>query len=214
MVGRRLKILVADDHYIVRAGIRAVLEARRRWHVCAEADNGETAVGLAAEHQPNIAILDYSLPILNGLGAIRKIREIAPHTAILIYSMHDADRLIGDVVKAGARGYVLKSEEESELVAGVDALARGTFYFSPRVARSILNPSRGRQPPVFQTLSPRESEVVQLIAEGYSNKAISLLWGVSVKTVDTHRTAAMRKLNVKSAVDLTRYAIRNHLIEP
>lgn len=212
---RPLKILIADDHSIVRAGIRAVLDKRAEWKVCAEADNGEAAVNLAIECAPDVAILDYSLPILNGLEAARKIAAASRRTAVLMYTMHDDEALITDALHANVRGYLLKTGEDSELVAAVEALGKGKTYFSQRVTECLLeNFLSGGKVVASQTLTQREREVVQLVAEGQSNKSIASRWGVSIKTVDSHRTSAMKKLNLRSAVDLARYAIRNRLIEP
>lgn len=215
MTKRPLRILIADDHSIVRAGIKAILSVRAEWDVCAEADNGETAVKQAIAHAPDIAILDYSLPVLNGLEAARKIDAAKGRTAVLIYTMHYDDSLIKDALQARVRGYLLKSGEDAELVAAVEALGKGKTYFSQRVAECLREDFMGSGKVVAsQTLTQREREVVQLVAEGQSNKNIASRWGVSIKTVDSHRTSAMRKLNLRTAVDLARYAIRNRLIEP
>lgn len=215
MYRRSSKIVIADDHPIVRAGIRALIEARSDWQVCAEAGDGDSLVRLVLDHHPDIAILDYSLPILNGLEATRQLQTAAPKVQVLIYTMHDNDMLIRDTLKAGARGYLLKSEEDDELIAAVEALTSGKTYFSQRVSECLLGEFlQGERMVASQTLTAREREVVQLVAEGESNKSIAARWSVSIKTVDTHRTSAMKKLNLRSAVDLARYAIRNKLIDP
>ncbi|MCC2687997.1 MAG: two-component system response regulator [Rhizobiaceae bacterium] len=215
MTARSLKILIADDHHIIRTGIRAILEARTGWHVCAEADNGEDAVKLVLSHLPDIAILDYSLPVLNGLEAARKVIAGSPKTQVLMYTMHEDEMLIRDALKVWARGYLLKSEDDAKLLAAVEALEKGRPYFSQRVTECLLDDFLNAEKAfASQTLTSREREVVQLVAEGQSNKNIAARWGVSMKTVDSHRTSAMKKLNLRSAVDLTRYAIRNRLIEP
>ncbi len=209
------RILIADDHPIVRAGVRAVLETQADWHICAEAGNGEVLVRLAIEHKPDVLIVDYSLPVLNGLEATRQLQKAVPKAHVLIYTMHDDNMLIRDALKAGARGYILKSEDDTELLAGVEALTMGKTYFSQRVTECLLEEFLSSDKTVtFETLTAREREVVQLVAEGEPNKTIAARWGVSIKTVDTHRTAAMKKLNLRSAVDLARYAIRNKLIQP
>lgn len=215
MNGRPLRIAIADDHPIVRAGIRTVIEGQRGWTVCAEAGNGEALVRLVLEHQPDVAILDYSLPVLNGLEAARQLQKSSPNVQVLIYTMHDDDMLIRAALKAGARGYLLKSEDDDELVTAIQALTRGKTYFSQRVSECLLEEFLDSEKVVAsQTLTAREREVVQLVAEGASNKNIAVRWGVSIKTVDSHRTSAMKKLNLRSAVDLARYAIRNKLIQP
>lgn len=192
-----------------------MLEMQPDWDVCAEAGDGGALVQLALDHQPHIVIVDYSLPVLNGLEAVRRMRSVAPRAQVLIYTMHDDDMLIRDALKAGVRGYLLKSENDEELVAAIQALIDGKTYFSQRVSECLLEEFlNGDKVVASQTLTGREREVVQLVAEGGSNRSIAARWGVSIKTVDTHRTSAMKKLGLRSAVDLARYAIRNKLIEP
>jgi DNA-binding NarL/FixJ family response regulator len=210
-----VKLLIADDHAIVRRGLQALLEAQVGWQVCAVADNGQTAVDLATEHRPDVAILDYSLPVLNGLEATRHIRLASPGSAVLIYTMHNNEDVIRDVLQAGARGYLLKTEDDAEVVRAVQALLRKQPYFSPQVAETLLDTFlSGGKVVASQTLSSREREVIQLVAEGKSNRDIAERWKVSIKTVESHRTAAMRKLNLRSGVELALYAVRNKLIEP
>lgn len=209
------KLLVADDHAIVRRGLQALLEAQAGWQVCAVADNGQAAVDLATEHRPDVVILDYSLPGLNGLEATRHIRLASPRSEVLIYTMHNNEDVIRDVLKAGARGYLLKTEDDAEVVRAVQALLRKQPYFSPQVAETLLDTFlTGGKVVASQTLSSREREVIQLVAEGKSNRDIAERWKVSIKTVESHRTAAMRKLNLRSGVELALYAVRNKLIEP
>lgn len=210
-----VKLLVADDHAIVRRGLQALLEAEAGWQVCAAAENGQTAVDLAVRHRPNVAILDYSLPGLNGLEATRHIRRACPGTEVLIYTMHNNEDIIRDVLRAGARGYLLKTEDDSEVVRAVRALLHKKPYFSPQVAQTLLDTFlSGGKVVASQTLTSREREVIQLVAEGRSNRDIADRWKVSIKTVESHRTAAMRKLNLRSGVELALYAVRNKLIEP
>ncbi|MCW5627096.1 MAG: response regulator transcription factor [Burkholderiales bacterium] len=208
-----LDILIADDHPVVRSGIRAVLAARPDWRVCGEAATGEETVLLANQLQPEIVIVDYALPVLNGIEAMRQIRKAAPKTKLLVYTMHDDDTLVREAVIAGAQGYILKSEDDATLLAGVDALARGQSHFSQKVS-AWLRPELlgGRSVP--GPLTTRERAVVQLVAEGDTNQEIADRWGVSIKTVETQRASAMRKLGLRSAVDVARYAIRNRLIQP
>ncbi|MBB3020949.1 DNA-binding NarL/FixJ family response regulator [Microvirga lupini] len=209
------KLLIADDHAIVRRGLQALLEAEAGWQVCATAENGQEAVDLATQHRPDVAILDYSLPGLNGLEATRHIRLASPGTEVLIYTMHNNEDVIRDVLRAGARGYLLKTEDDAEVVRAVNALLRKQPYFSPRVAETLLDTFvSGGKVVASQTLSSREREVIQLVAEGKSNRDIAERWKVSIKTVESHRTAAMRKLNLRSGVELALYAVRNKLIEP
>lgn len=192
-----------------------MLEKRHDWAVCAEAEDGEALVRIVREHAPDIVIVDYALPVLNGLEAIRQVQKVMPKAQVLIYTMYDDDILVRTALKAGARGYVLKSEDDEYLVNAVEALAKGKTYFSPKVADRLLDDHvPGEMVVASETLTAREREVVQLVAEGASNKSIAGRWNVSIKTVDTHRTSAMKKLHLRSVVDLVRYAIRNKLIQP
>ncbi|KLK90196.1 LuxR family transcriptional regulator [Microvirga vignae] len=210
-----VKLLVADDHAIVRRGLQALLEAQAGWQICALAENGQVAVDLVGRHRPDVAILDYSLPGLNGLEATRHIRRACPSTEVLIYTMHNNEDIIRDVLRAGARGYLLKTEDDSEVVRAVQALLCKKPYFSPQVAQTLLDTFlSGGKVVASQTLTSREREVIQLVAEGRSNRDIADRWKVSIKTVESHRTAAMRKLNLRSGVELALYAVRNKLIEP
>jgi len=211
-----VRILLADDHAVVRRGLRALLEARQDFEICAEASNGRDAVELALHHKPDVAVLDLSLPIVNGIEATRQIRKEAPGTEVMIFTLHDRENEIRDVLHAGARGYVLKSEADEQIVRAIEALARHHAYFSNHVSETLLDnfvegqPPEGGAPP----LTAREREVVQRIAEGNSNKKIAQLLQISVKTVETHRAAAMRKLDIHSTAELTRYAVRQKLVAP
>jgi DNA-binding NarL/FixJ family response regulator len=210
-----VRILLADDHAVVRRGLRALLEARQDFEVCAEASNGREAVALALHHKPDVAVLDISLPIVNGIEATRQIRKEAPGTEVMIFTLHDRESEIRDVLHAGARGYVLKSEADEQIVRAVEALARHHAYFSDHVSETLLDnfvEQAGSGNAV--TLTAREREVVQLIAEGNSNKKIAHLLSISVKTVETHRSASMRKLDIHSTAELVRYAVRQRLILP
>ena len=210
-----VRLLIADDHAIVRRGLQALLEVQVGWQVCAVAENGQAAVDLAGQHRPDVAILDYSLPVLNGLEVTRHIRLVCPSTEVLIYTMHNNEDVIRDVLRAGARGYLLKTEDDFEVVRAVQALLRKKPYFSPQVSETLLDTFlSGSKIVASQTLSSREREVIQLVAEGKSNRDIAERWGISIKTVESHRTAAMRKLNLRSGVELALYAVRNKLIEP
>jgi DNA-binding NarL/FixJ family response regulator len=215
MAAVETRILVADDHEVVRSGIRSILEARDGWHVVAEAGDGKAAVSKALETAPDVAIIDYSLPIMNGVEAARQIRVRLPQSEVLIFTMHYSDALIGEVLQAGARGFLLKSDAQHYLVSAVESLAAHQPFFTGQLSEKLLEnflTSQGH--PSGAALSPRERIVVQLIAEGNSNKDMSSVLNLSVKTVETHRAAAMRKLNVTSIAALVRYAIRNKLVEP
>jgi DNA-binding NarL/FixJ family response regulator len=210
-----LRILIADDHAVVRAGLRALLESREGWQVCAEALDGRDAVEKVAKHKPDIAILDIGMPLLNGVEVARRVRKTSPATEVLILTMHQSDDLVQQVVEAGAHGYILKDEADRVLLAAVDALRQHKSYFSNRVssvaevgdpeASDASKSSRSR-------LTPREREILQLLAEGKSNKDVANLLGISVNTAEAHRANIMVKLDVRSLADLVVYAIRNKII--
>lgn len=213
-----VRILVADDHGIVREGLRSLLERSRGWQVCAEASNGREAVEQARLHRPDIAILDVTMPILNGVEATRQIRQISPNTEVLILSMHESDVLLRESVEAGAKGYLLKEDADSDLLAAVEALCRHSRYYSPKISDSLPAPGLagrryGRSVAPRGRLTPRERQIVQLLAEGKSNKEVAALLAISAKTVETHRANVMLKLNLHSITELVRYAIRNVLIQ-
>ncbi|SCB32012.1 response regulator [Rhizobium multihospitium] len=214
MTAHMSKIIIADDHPIVRAGIRAALAHRPDWCICAEADDGEAAVQLSLEHGADIIILDHCLPIINGLEVSRQLCRKMPKISVLVYTMYEDHALVRDIMNAGARGYVLKTEEDASLLAAVEALISGKIYMSRQVQQSIADAEESAGGlDDRDSLTPREREVVQFVAEGKSNKTIAGLLGVSIKTVDSHRTSSMRKLKLHTAVDLARYAIRNKLIK-
>lgn len=209
-------ILLADDHEVVRRGVRALLETHHGFAICGEASNGREAVEMAAEHQPDVVVLDISLPILNGVDAARQIRKRAPASGILIFTMHDNEEIIREALNVGARGCLLKSEADKHIVAAVEALSRNRSFLSSQISELLFDSIAGQREPGVNhnALTPREREIVQLVAEGYSNKKIASLAAISVKTVETHRAVAMRKLKVHSAAELVRYAVRNRLVQP
>jgi DNA-binding NarL/FixJ family response regulator len=213
-----LRILIADDHSVVRAGLRALLESRHGWEVVAEASDGREAVDKATKLKPDVAVLDIGMPLLNGVEATRRIRTASPSTEILILTMHESDDLVHQVVQAGARGYILKDEADRVLLAAVDAARHHKPYFSTRIA-----PTRHDDPhasasdsakPARLRLTPREREILQLLAEGKSNKEVANLLGISVNTAEAHRANIMLKLNLHSLAELVHYAIRNQIIKP
>ena len=211
-----VRILLADDHAVVRRGLRALLEAQQDFEVCAEASNGREAVELALQHKPDVAVLDLSLTQLNGIEVTRQIRKETPETEVMIFTLHDNEAEIRDVLHAGARGYVLKSEADEQIVRAVESLSRHHAFFSDHVSETLLDSFVEQSGPGSNgsLLTNREREVVQLIAEGNSNKKIAYLLSISVKTVETHRSASMRKLDIHSTAELVRYAVRNKLILP
>ena len=212
-----VRILIADDHQVVRTGLRALLESRTGWQVCAEAANGREAVEKAGQLKPHVAVLDIRMPLLNGVEATRQIRKLSPQTEVLILTMHDSEVLVQEVLEAGANGYILKDDADRNLVAAVDALRRHKPYLSSRVSEaassavgsdgsSFSRSSRSR-------LTPREREILQLLAEGKSNKEVAGFLGISVKTAETHRANIMLKLDFHSITELVRYAVRNKIIQ-
>jgi len=211
-----LRILIADDHAVVRAGLRALLESHENWQVCAEAVDGRDALEKAAKHKPDVAILDIAMPLLNGVEATRHIRKASPHTQVLILTMHESDELVQQVVEAGARGYILKDDAGRVLLAAVDALRQKKPYFSLRVSPAIADdlPANPADPAKAQRsrLTPREREILQLLAEGKSNKDVANLLGISVNTAEAHRANIMLKLDLHSLPELVVYAIRNKII--
>jgi DNA-binding NarL/FixJ family response regulator len=212
-----LRILIADDHEVARQGIRALLESHPGWEVCAEAKDGREAVELATNSKPDIALLDIGMPNLNGLDAARQILAMSPAIRILILTMHDAEQVVREVLAAGARGFVLKSDAARDLVAAVDALQHRRTFFTTRVTQMVLNgylhQEKESQPSAKTVLTPREREVIQLLAEGKTSKEVAVALKLSVKTAETHRTNLMRKLDLHSVADLTLYAIRNGIVQ-
>jgi DNA-binding NarL/FixJ family response regulator len=208
------RILIADDHEVVRSGLRSILQSREGWEVVAEADNGKDAIALIVEKNPDVAIIDYSLPLINGVEVTRSVKARQLDTQILIFTMHDNDALVRESFRAGARAFLLKSEAKRQLTAAVEALLAHKPYFTGIVSEKMLASYLSTNAAPMVSLSPRERMVIQLISEGYSNKGMSKVLNLSVKTIETHRASAMHKLSVKSTAGLVRYAIKNMLIEP
>ncbi|MGM4964575.1 response regulator [Tardiphaga sp. 1201_B9_N1_1] len=207
--------MIADDHEVVRQGLRAVVEGHKGWQVVGEAENGKEALTQALATKPDVLITDYALPVMNGIEVTRQVRDRLPRTEVLMFTMHDSDEIISQALAAGARAFLLKSDARQFLISAIEALAiRKPFFtgrISERMLESYLVQTGGQEP---QRLSPRERMVVQLIAEGNSNKEIGGILNVSVKTVESQRSAAMKKIDVTSTASLVRYAIRNKIIEP
>jgi DNA-binding NarL/FixJ family response regulator len=213
-----VRILLADDHDVLRRGLRDLIEEQPGWEVCAEVVNGRQAVEAAMEKKPDIAVLDLSMPELNGLEATRQIRKALPRTEVLIFTMHEDEQLIRNVLAAGAKGYLLKTDASRYIVAAIDALAHHKPFFTSNVSEAMLESflQHGKTPETIPSSGPitaREREIIQLLAEGKSNKKISAMLGISVKTVETHRASIMRKIGASSVVDVVRYAVRNKIAE-
>ena len=214
-----LRLLVADDHEVVRKGLCALLQAQPGWEIAAEASDGREAVEKAKKFKPDVTVLDIGMPYLNGLEAARQILKEVSNTKVLILTMHDSDALIREVLNAGARGYVLKTDAGSDLVNAVDAVRRNKTFFTPKVAQMVLDGYLKRDTKADETetpsarLTPRQREIVQLLAEGKSSKEVAVALSLSVKTAETHRANIMRRLNCHSVSELVRYAIRNKIIE-
>jgi DNA-binding NarL/FixJ family response regulator len=218
---KNLRILVADDHDLMRRGLKVLLDARQGWSVCAEASTGREAVTMAESLRPDIAILDISMPELNGLEAARRILKLSPNTEVLILSMHYSDQLIREILEAGVRGYIIKSDSDRDLVIAIEALSNHKPFFTPRATELILSNynQKGASPDaplerIGDRLTSREREIVQLLSEGKSSKEVASTLNISVKTAETHRANVMRKLDMHSVSELVRYAVRNQIIEP
>ena len=209
-----MRIVIADDHGIVRSGLRMLLERQEDFEVIGEASDGIEARDLVISERPDIAILDVKMPRLTGLQATREIREAAPDVSVLILSMHDDERYLFEALKAGASGYVLKSQADQDLLEAIEAVDRGEPFLTPDAQRALIKDvlERGEEP--SDELTPREQEVVTLAAEAHTNREIAEILGLSEKTVENHRANAMRKLGMRDRTELVRYAIRRGLIEP
>jgi DNA-binding NarL/FixJ family response regulator len=210
------RILIADDHELVRRGIRALVEGHPGWEICGEATDGREAVEKAVELRADIVLLDIGMPNLNGLDAARQILAAKPRTRVLIVTMHESEQLIREALEIGARGFLLKSDAAKDLVAAVEALQRRATFFTSSVTEMVLNgylQPRSDDKPVKNCLTAREREVVQLLAESKSSKEIAVSLDLSVKTVETHRTNVMRKLDLHSIAAVVRYAVRNNIVQ-
>ncbi len=213
-----LRIFIADDHEVVRKGLCALLQGEAGWEICGEASDGREALEKVHTLKPDVVILDIGMPGLNGLDVTRQILKHDPATKVLVLTLHDSDQVVREVLSAGARGFILKSDAARDLVVAVDALRRDKTYFTSKVAAMVLdgylkggthNPAQAL---VRDRLTPREREVVQLLAEGRSTKEVAVDLGLSVKTAETHRSNIMRKLQLHSVSDLVLYAVRNNIV--
>jgi len=214
------QILLADDHAIIRRGLRGILETHDGWYVCGEAaTNGREAVELAVALKPDVVVLDWSMPELNGLEAAKQIRAALPETEILIFTMHESEELIREALSAGVRAVVVKSDVEGHLITAVESILKHNVYFSPTVSETLRNalirgPENTGSSTATVALTERELEVTRLLAEGKSNKEVATALSITTRTVETHRANIMRKLKINSIVELVHYAVRKKLVDP
>ena len=209
----KIHILLADDHAVVRQGFKMILAAQPDMEIVGEAGNGREALDLAGQLQPDVIVMDVAMPELNGIEATRRIAALSPRSRVLALSMHKDSVYVREILRAGARGYLLKDSIASDLLAAVRAIARGEGYLSPGVSDAVLNDYRRQVTDPIDMLSSREREVLQMIAEGKTNKEIATVLNLSVYTVDAHRGRIMEKLNVHSVTDLVRFAVRCGLVD-
>lgn len=217
MAKKKPSVLIADDHEIVRAGVRNLLESGG-YTVCAEVSNGREAVKQAEQLQPDVVILDVTMPELNGIEAAKQVLKLCPDSKVLVFTVHDAEQVVVQIFRTGAHGYILKSDAGRQLLDAVKCVLEGKHYFSSKISEVIFDSMRNNNlphaaPKDDDKPTTREREIIQLLAEGSSNKEVADKLGISVKTVETHRAAIMRKLGLHSIGELVRYAIRNHIIE-
>ena len=212
--------MLVDDHQVVRRGVAGVIgDARPEWEVCGEASTGREAVAAAARLKPDVVVMDISMPDMNGLEATREILKNNPGTEVLILSVHESEQMVHDVLSAGARGYILKQDAGNDLITALEAVRQHKLFFTSRVSEVVLTGYLGRAadgtPPDarFSRLSPREIQIVQLVAESKSNKEVANILHISVKTVESHRAHIMEKLGLHSVTELVRYAIRNSIVQ-
>jgi DNA-binding NarL/FixJ family response regulator len=216
---KALRILIADDHDLLRRGVKTLLQSHAGWEICGEAVTGREAVTKADQLRPDVVILDINMPDLNGVDAAKRIRRVLPETEILILSVHYSDQLVLDILKVGVRGYIVKSDSDRDLVVAVETLANHKPFFTPRATELILrnynqSDTADMSEPIPKNLTTREREILQLIAEGKSNKAVANSLCISSKTAETHRANIMRKLKLHSTSELVRYAMRNQIVDP
>jgi DNA-binding NarL/FixJ family response regulator len=210
---KRIRILLADDHAVVRQGFKMILGAQPDMEIVGEAGNGREAVELTEQLKPDVVVMDVAMPELNGIEATRRVTEAVPHTRVIALSMHKDSVYVREVLRAGARGYLLKDSGAGDLVSAVRAIAQGEGYLSPAVSNAVLDDYRRHVTNPIDLLSTREREVLQMLAEGKTNKEIAGILNLSVYTVDAHRGRIMEKLNLHSINELVRFAVRNGLID-
>ena len=208
-----IRILLADDHALIRQGLRALLE-KQGFQVVCEASDGQETLRSVAQTQPDVAIVDISMPILNGVDAARELKKSSPKTKVILLTQHDEDQYVTESLRAGVRGYVLKSQAGADLVHAIQEVCRGSVYLSPKISRAVVDAYLSKTYVAADPLSGRERQVLQLVGEGKSTKDIATHLGISVKTAESHRARLMKKLDIHETASLVRYAIRNGLIQP
>jgi two-component system response regulator NreC len=208
-----IRVVLADDHELVRQGLKALLE-REGFQVVGEVSNGQEAVRLVPNVSPDVAILDISMPILNGLDAARELKKSAQRTRTILLTQHDEDQYVTEALRAGVKGYVLKNQAATDLVDAIHQVCRGEIYLSPSISRTVVEAFLSKTALPTDPLTSRERQVLQLVGEGKSTKEIAALLGISIKTAESHRTRLMRKLDIHELASLVRYAIRRGLVQP
>jgi DNA-binding NarL/FixJ family response regulator len=208
-----IRVVLADDHQLVRQSLKALLE-REGFQVAAEASDGQEALRLVPNVCPDVAILDISMPILNGLDAARELKKSSPRTKTILLTQHDEDQYVTEALRAGVRGYVLKNQAATDLVHAIQQVCRGEIYLSPSISRTVVEAFLSKTALPTDPLTSRERQILQLIGEGKSSKEIAALLGISIKTAESHRTRLMRKLDIHELASLVRYAIRRGLVQP
>jgi DNA-binding NarL/FixJ family response regulator len=207
------RVLLVDDHALIRQGIKVLLE-KQGFQVVCEASDGQEALRFVQHTQPEIAIVDISMPILNGIDTARELKKTAPKTKVILLTQHDEDQYVTESLRAGVRGYVLKSQAGSDLVHAIQEVCRGSVYLSPKISRAVVDAYLSKALVAADPLSGRERQVLQLVGEGKTTKDIAVHMGISVKTAESHRAHLMKKLDIHETASLVRYAIRNGLIQP
>jgi two-component system, NarL family, response regulator NreC len=208
-----IRVVLADDHILVRQSLKSLLE-REGFKVVAEASDGQEALRQVQSHQPDVAVIDISMPVLNGLDAAREIVRLAPKTKTILLTQHDEDEYISEALEAGMNGYVLKSQAAGDLIQAIQQVCRGQIYLSPGVSTAVVQAYRSKAKKPTDPLTTRERQVLQLIAEGKSTKDVASMLGISVKTAESHRTRLMSKLDIHETASLVRYAVRRGLVRP
>ena len=208
-----ISVLLADDHILVRQGLRSLLE-REKIQVVAEASDGQEAIQLAETHHPDVAVIDITMPTLNGIDATRELIRSCPKTRVILLTQHEEEQYLHEALQSGARGYVLKSQVVNDLVHAIHQVSRGGFYLSPGVSQAVVEAYRSKSERPSDPLSSRERQVLQLIAEGKSTRDVASLLSISVKTAESHRARLMKKLDIHETASLVRYAVRRGLVQP